>query len=199
MREILSTLFIGNLKLGDNIRFNVLCVDSLYEQLDKAAPHTLKPIVLINTSITEALMIDFVRRVKNHTKEFTYLTDAIRVSVRKLPSDKRSFNFEKCIKEFRKNKLLGESDNFYDCVDFLRKIRNKIHIQNTFHRTNESEVWMPEILAISEAVTEYSLRFLAKNYPRPLESDFVGGIQLAWTPHYDSKTKLCWKKMDTPS
>ena len=199
MDNRISTIFIGNLKLGDNICFNVESTQSLYKNLNVNQPINIKPIVIINASITEALMIDFVRRVKIHTKEFTYLDEKIRSQVRNLKSDKEKFDFKTSINKFRHYNLLGAPNNFYECLQFLREIRNKVHIQSTFYRTNENEAWTKDVLTISELCVEYTLRYLSLNYPRPLKEDFVGGLSIAWNPHFSENSNIVWKNVKIPS
>lgn len=199
MGNRINTLFVGNLKLGDNIRFNMESVESLYISLTLSEPKNIKPIAIANISVTEALMIDFVRRIKRHTSEFTYLSDKKRGAIRKLKSDSKCWNFKQSIRKFRHYRLLGNSDNFYDCVDFLRLIRNKVHIQNTFYKRDEHQAWTTDVLRLSELCTEYTLRYLSEDYPRPLQEDYVGGIRIPWHPNYKSGTKPIWKDSALPN
>lgn len=187
-----ATLFIGNLKLGDNICYNMGVVTKLYKTAD-ARELLIKPKFVQNVSIIEALMIDFVRRVKMHTREFQYFDEKTRVALRNLKSDQQGWNFKESINKFRHYNLLGRNENLYQNLLELRELRNRIHIQNTHGGQNESDVWTRRELERSEVCTEFVLKYLSQNFPRPLTNDFVGGLTMPWKPHFDPTKALKWR------
>lgn len=126
--------FIGSFKLGDNINYNLRILSLLYatySRVDDGRKRLLcKPIIILNTSIIEAVLHDFVAcRIRSYTREgVNSLLHSIVGAVR----GKQIDEFEKYIACARKHDLLKVQDDlFYDKLDFLRKLRNRVHIQNT--------------------------------------------------------------------
>lgn len=188
--------FISDLKLGDNICFNLNAIGEQYAKQNFLAGTSRKPVIILNTSVIEALMIDFIRRVKRQHREFQYLDESKRKAIRNLKSDSAHWKFKESINKFAHHQLVGNVSNFYDAVHYLREVRNHIHIHVTVISRNECEIWTQEVLTASEKCLEFIAKFLSINYPRPLEKDFVGGLQLPWEPHFaDSSGKLKWKKV----
>ncbi len=63
--------FIDVFKIGDNINFNLEILKSLYEGYTELSEGNklIKPIVIINTSIAEAILYDFIEnRIKRANK-----------------------------------------------------------------------------------------------------------------------------------
>lgn len=134
-------------------------------------------------------MIDFIRRVKVHIREFQYLNVKTRAKIRELKSDSAHWKFNESIKKFRQFRLIGKDDEIYTELDDLKELRNKIHIHNLSIDKNKSNLWNKENLTRSERMVEYLILYMSKNYPRPLD-DFVGGFNLPWNPH--CKESLSW-------
>ena len=130
--QAIDMSFIGSFKLGDNIAFNIRILKSLYCNLDANLPINIKPIILITISVIEALMFDFVKLVKLHTREFKYLDEEKRSAIRRLDTDKNRWNFNTTIKKLTHFKILGNQSNYFAKIQFLRNLSNRIHIQNQF-------------------------------------------------------------------
>jgi hypothetical protein len=68
-----SSSFIGNFKLGDNINHKLKILTLLYRQFDLADEPDrrllCKPITILLVSIVEALLYDFHFRIQRHTFE----------------------------------------------------------------------------------------------------------------------------------
>ena len=68
-----SSNFIGNFKLGDNINHNLEILQLLYRQFDQSKFRNkrllCKPIIIIVVSIIEAVLHDFHFRIQRHTFE----------------------------------------------------------------------------------------------------------------------------------
>ena len=136
--------FFGSFKIGDNINYNLVILRQLYKclnDLKKEEKNLLyKPITIIIVSIIEALLYDFIEiRIKTHTREgvgklHTKTLEAIRKS--------KFDNMSKYIDCVEKYKLL-RFKKIYTNLDDLRKLRNRVHIQNTKKdfEVNEDEVW----------------------------------------------------------
>jgi hypothetical protein len=67
----INSSFIGNFKLGDNICFNLKVLKTLYDYRAAGTAqqklHLQKPLIVLNTSIIEAVLCDFHDRVKTFT------------------------------------------------------------------------------------------------------------------------------------
>ena len=199
----ISTSFIGYFKLGDNIVFNTKILDSLYKNLDVSQPIdvqaiTIKPIVLIGVSAIEALIYDFVDRIKDYPKEFKHVDSAKISSIRKLDTQSFNWKFRVGIDKFRQHKMLGDEPNYYDNLDFLRNLRNRIHIQNQFAGRSEEYVWTSDVLYRCEACLEYTLLYLSENYPRE-DKDYVESIQVPWKRHFPNPKLLDWSSIPVPA
>src|SRR4051812_26192085 len=84
---IISSGFIGNFKIGDNINYNLDILALLYAQYAAASEHDRqllrKPIVVIAVSIVEAMLYDFHARVKTFAREGVLsLTAAVSAYIR---------------------------------------------------------------------------------------------------------------------
>ena len=123
--------------------------------------------------------------VKYHTLEFRYLDSKTHVAIRRL-KDRKLGKFDgQLLSLCKKHRLFGQSDDFYEFVQKLIYLRNRIHIQNTWHKfeADDSKAFSRHRVKLSEQVAEYVLKYLSIVYPRNI--DFVDGISLPWKPHFD--------------
>jgi hypothetical protein len=184
-----SSIFIANLKLGDNIKYNIDCLNCLYSKGVIKQAKFIKFAIITEVSIIEAVMVDFIRRVKVHTREFQYLDEKTRKQLRNLKSDNPHWKFDESIKKFRHFRIIGNPEVIYKELDYFRTIRNKVHIHNLTINKNERILWDYEHLIRAERILEYTLKYMCNNYPRPLNEDFIGGFKLPWQPHYTNSIK----------
>lgn len=183
----INSSFIGNFKLGDNICFNLAILRTLYNY--RAAGnaqqrlHLQKLIIVLNTSIIEAVLCDFHDRVKTFTRE----------GVANLAADviayiqgKQIDELEKYIASARKHDFFDQNDTaFYDRLDELRKIRNRVHIQNkkNHFEPDDNVAFSAARLTLSEQALELVMRTMARKYPRP-QHNFVQDFELPWNAHF---------------
>lgn len=188
MSVLIDSSFVGTFKTGDNMSYTARVLKELYLSENR---FLVKPKVVFNTSLIDAALYDFFRRIRGHTKEFSYLDDDVRDKIRKINIEKVR-DFKSHIYKFRHHQLLGGSHDLYESLYSLNMLRNRVHIQNEkgSFEADERHAFTQERLILSEKCTEFVLCFLSKNYPR--KSDFVGGIELPWDPHFDSE--LIWIK-----
>lgn len=183
--------FIYDFKIGDNICYNFEILNTLYQYFnqenDKNKLLLCKPITIINVSIIEALLIDFYYRIKTLTKEgvagFTPETlDSIRGDISK---DKEFFKFEKIIKNVKEKNLFNQKEHFYDVLDMLRKLRNRIHIQNQkkFVEPDDSLAFSHRRRELSEIICEVILKKLEGDHGRNEKFDFVNNFFAPWPEH----------------
>jgi hypothetical protein len=179
--------FIGTFKTGDNIVYNLKILNLLYKNFSYAdaieRQLLCKPIIIFIASITEAMLHDFHSRIYGHTTE----------GLRNIPKEvlnlirgKKYDQFETCIASANKYKLFGDDSRFYEDLDSLRKLRNRIHIQNVkqiFHK-DESEVYTQEQRIMAEVVAEKTVKQLYAKYSRPAATTgYVRDFEFPWKEH----------------
>lgn len=176
--------FIGDFKLGDNVVFNLSILKSLYKYRVEGNPaqkrYLQKPITLLNISIIEALLYDFHFRIKSFTREGVGLPQKMIDAIR----GKQIVEFEKYIASARKNDFFDLKDTvFYDKLDELRKLRNRVHIQNTKNHfeKDDSQAFSEARMLLSEQALEQVIKTLAEKHPR--NSEYVQKFDLPWDSH----------------
>ncbi|RRY16203.1 hypothetical protein EGJ57_22265 [Brucella anthropi] len=176
--------FIGDFKLGDNIVFNLSVLKCLYKcRADGNAAekrYLQKPITLLNISIIEALLYDFHLRINVFTREGVGLPQKVLDAIR----SKKIDEFEKYIASARKNDFFDLKDTvFYEKLDELRKLRNRIHIQNTKNHFERDDLhaFSEARLILSEQALEQVIKTLAEKHPR--NHKFVQSFELPWESH----------------
>ncbi len=94
----------------------------------------------------------------------------------------------KYIKSAQRNNLFNvKSGRLYDDLDALRRLRNRVHIQNLKgdFEHDESEAFSDERKVLAERVLEYVAKFLSANHPRPQRVvGYVANFQFPWQPYF---------------
>lgn len=180
--------FMGNFKLGDNICFNLAILKTLYDFRAGGNPlqkrHLQKPITVMNVSIIEAVLYDLHLRVKTFTSEGVA---NIQSTVIEYIRGKKIDELERYIASAKKHDLFDQGDSgFYEALDDLRKIRNRLHIQNTKGHFEPDDVtaFSEARLKLSEQAVEHVMRTMARKYARP-QHHFVKDFILPWPPHFE--------------
>ncbi|WP_316206849.1 MULTISPECIES: hypothetical protein [unclassified Bradyrhizobium] len=178
--------FIGDFKLGDNINHNLKILALLYEQYakgDEAQKKLLcKPITLLLVSIVDAVLYDLHWRIRTFTKEG--VRNILKSSIEYIRSLKKMDTLEKYIASAKMHALLGPStDPLYADLDTLRRLRNRIHIQNTKKdfEADEINAFNAARKTLAEEAVEKTLKTMAEKYAR--ETNFVEDFMLPWEPH----------------
>ena len=177
--------FIGNFKLGDNINYNLEILRYIYGLNDNNSCLLRKPIILILGGIAEAILHDLHQRMKLHTVEGVigignYILSYVRL--------KQIDKFEQYIASARKHTLLGPStDQIYGDLDNLRKLRNRIHIQNekNHFEVDDSQAFSLERQQNAERTVEKLTKIISANHPRKLHArGFVGDFEFPWGEYF---------------
>lgn len=184
----INSNFIGNFKLGDNICFNLKILTVLYDYRATAnAQKRLllrKPIILLNISIVEAVLHDLHGRIRTFTVEgVANLSDSVISYVRGKTIDE----LEKYIASAKRHDLFDQDDeSFYETLDDLRKLRNRVHIQNTkkHFEPNDQDAFSEGRLILSEQALELVMLAMARKFPRP-NHNFVEDFVLPWDPYFE--------------
>ena len=184
-----SAGFIGNFKLGDNINHNLEILSYLYQrQADPKDPDSWllrKPIIVSIGSICEALLHDLHCRMETFTIEGV---SGIATSVLAYVRGKNIDKFDHYISSAQKHSLLGApSEPIYEELDKLRRLRNRVHIQNdkSHFELDESEAFSAARQVSAEQALEKLVKVISKNHPRPAHAaGFVGDFNFPWDEHF---------------
>lgn len=183
----IESKFIGDFKIGDNINHNLKILEVLYNRYalaDDAEKKLLcKPIVVFLVSLIDAVFYDLHTRIKTFTREG--VENIIASSIAYIRTQKKIDDFGKYIASAKKHGLIEPSDHaLYGDLDTLRKLRNRIHIQNTknYPPRNESDAFSIDKKLLAEKAVEKTFRIMAKKYTRDL--DYVENFNLPWEAHF---------------
>lgn len=165
-----TNIFFWDFKRMDNVNYNFSIVEILYKDRKINGDNRLynKPITVILVSIIECILYDFVQRVTQHSREaIPNMEEAIIDDTRAKELDM----LEPLIAHTKKCNLLraGQDDNIYDDLDLLRKVRNRVHIQNTSKQLDKNEygVYTDENRKLAEGCLIRVCEVLCHVYPRP--------------------------------
>ncbi len=182
---VIKSTFIGDFKTGDNIVFNLKILKALYAYRAGALVddkvYLQKPIIVFNVSIVDAVLHDFYSKVRTLTREgVANVTAALLAEWRGMTIDK----LELYVTQAKKHNLFGEPDAFYEELHDLRKLRNRVHIQNEKHHFEpDDRIAFDESRMIqSEKAVEKVLRRMEQNHARNL--DHVQEFELPWNAHF---------------
>lgn len=184
--------FIGDFKLGDNINYNLKILSLLYKYRSDSTENIkillYKPIIITLASICEAILYDLHSRIKYNTLEGV---QNIAESAINLIRRKKIDEFEKYIASSKKHDLFDAKDSqLYEDLDTLRKLRNRIHIQNSKNHFEPDERnafnYTRQIMA--EKVVERVLKVVLQKYSRGQDlRGHVDDFELPWQEHFASR------------
>ncbi|MGH0328686.1 hypothetical protein [Sinorhizobium meliloti] len=181
--------FMGGFKLGDNINFNLSAVRALYiaRENTQSGLHRralCKPICVQIISVIEALLYDMHFKARRNTREGVgNIVDSVLEYIR----TKRLDKMDHLLKSAKKHLLLGDDEAFYEELDYLRLVRNRVHIQNDPPKLDEDEhrVFTDETVERAEKALERTLRYMSIHHQRPEHArGHVKDFCLPWEPHY---------------
>lgn len=187
MPTVIESTFVGDFKLGDNVVFNLSIMKTLraYREAANGAPrrYLQKPLIVLNVSIIEALLYDFHVRAKWFTSEgVAGLPDKVLNYIRNKQIDK----LESLIASSRKHDLFDQAgSSFYDDLDELRRIRNRVHLQNEKRDLEDDDLhaFSEARLTLSERALEYVMKTLQDKHPRATNK-FTKKFELPWDPYF---------------
>ena len=152
----------------DNVNYNFKILEALYTaKKQNNTDFLIKPIIITIISIVECMLHDFIERIQNRTADsLPNLTQSIIDYIK----GKKIDDFEKAIKQVQKHNLLRASnkDKIYSDLDLLRRVRNRIHIQNKGEQLDKDDcrVFTTENLRLAENILERVCEILCNTYPR---------------------------------
>ncbi|RPI14976.1 MAG: hypothetical protein EHM58_15285 [Ignavibacteriae bacterium] len=161
----------------DNVNYNFEIVELLYEakrqQHDDARFN--KPIIILLVAIIECILYDFIERLKQRT------IDPINVRNQIIDFFKNASGVDelkKIIQRIESQNLLhvAKGDSLYKDLDYLRKVRNRLHIQNKYNELDcgkendkykdEANVFTHSALQKAQHCLEYIIDFCCNHNPR---------------------------------
>jgi len=179
--------FIDIFKIGDNINFNLSILKVLYGAYNTLpdGKFLIKPIVVINTSITEAILYDFI---ENRIKKANY-TEKLFEEIVDVLLSKKIDKFAQYIAQAEKYDFFDmKNTNFYNAMHSLRKKRNRIHIQSHDWKNpgevEEKNIFDEKTKILSEKVLEKTINTMILKYPRREEYHYVKDFELPWDKHF---------------
>ncbi len=180
---------MGNFKIGDNIEHNLDILGLLYKYYENETPKNRnllrKPILITIVSIIDAVLYDFFDRIITFTSEGVRGLD--RAIVDDIRSKKNLDDLSKFIAVAKKHNLFGNVEKVYEKLDELRKLRNRIHIQNdkNHFENNESDVFTEGRMKVAEIITELVVKFFSKTYSRDKSKHYNNDFAFPWNEHLD--------------
>lgn len=182
--QAITGTFMWSFKKGDNIVYNFDIVWELYKARDAAdASHKKKynkPIILLQVSIIECILDDFVNRIGQHVHD--RVPNITPTQIKDFKTRKID-KLEPYIAASKKHNLFDANDRFYADMDLLRRARNRFHIQNANHLrpANESSLFTSELLHKSERVFEVVLeRMMTKFFRGSALNIQFADVPLPW-------------------
>lgn len=183
--------FMGIFKVGDNINYNLKTLSLLYDFQSNATEDKKiflnKPIIITIASICEAILYDLHMRITRHTIEGVR---NISQSIINMIRSKKIDEFDKYIACAKKYDFFDAQDSqFYEDLDTLRKLRNRIHIQNlkNHFEPDEEKVFNYAYKTMAEKTLEKVLKKMLEKYSRKQGAiGYVNDFELPWQEHFSS-------------
>ncbi len=134
-----TNVFFWSFKRMDNVNYNFTIIEALFEakKINGTPSHFNKPIIILMVSIIECILYDFIQRIYQHVHETIPNLEVEAVSDTR---SKKLDQLEVLIAHARKNNLLRSvNEDIYNVLDYLRKVRNRIHIHNAQQQLDDDE------------------------------------------------------------
>ena len=166
--KMLVCSFIGSFKVGDNLVYNALILCDLVRRNETGLLN--KPIVLQSGAIIETALQQIIFRAQHFNREGV---PNISEDDRQEIESKKIERFAVILAVMKKYGILDSmGEDIYEELDELRKVRNKIHIQDFLefpkYSNDEHRVFTASLRDWALALLERVLVGLNANFPRPI-------------------------------
>lgn len=136
-----TSQFFWDFKRMDNVNYNFEIIELLYNAKKSANGNRRfnKPIIILIMAIIECSLYDFIIRINRHNHDsFPNITQSI---INYFRSSKETDELRIIIPQIKSQNLLRASstDSVYDDLEHLRKVRNRVHIQNKYQALDRNE------------------------------------------------------------
>ena len=162
--------FFWNFKRMDNVNYNFEILGRLYEAKKAKSndTHFNKPLIILSVAMVECILYDFIDRINSFSSDpFPNITTADILFFR---NSKDTDELKLIIPMIKAQNLLRVSatDTIYEDLEDLRKVRNRLHIQNKYHSLpkDEDAVFTDYKLKLAEKCFEKICEVLCNVYPR---------------------------------
>jgi hypothetical protein len=162
--------FFWDFKMMDNVNYNFQIIEHLYaaKKVNYDYGHFNKPIIILIMAIIECSLYDFIKRINQHRNDsFPNITQSIIAHIR---GANETDELRILIPRIRSQNLLRASvgDSIYDDLDHLRKVRNRVHIQNKYGVLDRDEymVFTDRELIKAQECLKKVYEILCNVYPR---------------------------------
>ena len=161
--------FFWNFKRMDNVNYNFEIIETLFlAKKTSNDPHFNKPIIILLVAIIECCLYDFLVRINQH--RYDAVPNLAQPIITYIRSMGETDELKRLIPRVRSQNLLrvNPEDTLYDDLEFLRKVRNRVHIQNRYSvlSRNESAVFTNVTLELAQDCLEKVVGTLCNTYPR---------------------------------
>lgn len=162
--------FFWNFKRMDNANYNFKIIEVLYNAKKQSGGEKYfnKPIILHLMAIVECMLYDFFDRVRLFTNDpFPNIDAQVIADLRAM---RETDELKRLLPPLENRNVLQAptGDSIYTDLEHLRKVRNRIHIQNRYNLTpnDEINVFTDTELALTEKCFEKVCEALCNVYPR---------------------------------
>lgn len=191
----INSSFINSFRIGDEINYNLKILEELYnskynlKELQKSERASLycKPIIILIASITEALIADLFQRATR--KPFPSEIQNRKFKTLQIDvENKKHSKFSHYINGIRKVNLLNVNNNeIYDSLDTLRKMRNRIHLQDIHGDKRDYDYFDNILISKAEFALEKVMKSFCNKFKRGDEYHHVKDFELPWSPRLTSR------------
>ncbi len=185
--------FFSDFRIYRNVKYNLNALEELYVAYNKEDYYRklflLKPIIVIEVSIIEALLYDFLLRVRRNTIEGVEGLDEDIVQMIRT-SDYNLSQLGALISIAEQSDLFNEPDSkFYSRLVELSHLRNRVHIQNIWRNEPlvEREAFTDRRKVSAERCLEKVVVTLSQKYPRPshVRAYLTANLSFPWDKHLE--------------
>lgn len=162
--------FFWSFKRMDNVNYNFAIIEVLYaaKKTNNNDPRFNKPIIILIMSIIECALYDFVSRIHQYRSDsFPNIPKTI---VSFFRSSSETDELRTLIPRIQSQNLLRVSptDTLYSDLEYLREVRNRVHIQNKYFMkpADEYRVFTEAELLCAQQCLEKVFNSLCNVYPR---------------------------------
>jgi len=165
-----SKQFFWDFKRMDNVNYNFEIVELLYAAKRETGSNRRfnKPIIILIMAIIECSIYDFIIRINEYSQDsFPNITQTV---VSFFRGKKETDELRRLIPLIESQNLfrVPSGDSLYTDLEHLRKVRNRVHIQNKFStlQQDEAKVFTNAELGRAQECLEKVYDALCNVYPR---------------------------------
>ena len=181
---IVKSGFIWNFLHGDNIIYNLDILSVLYKNFDSLEYNDkrrlCKPIIIILVSIIESVVYDLLLRIKESKNEIPSNIPNLMINDI-LTKDYNDFSkvLDLC---YKYNIFEFKNKEIYKVIHDLRKLRNRIHIQNekNYSLKREYKAFTFKQKENAEILCEHIFKLFYSKFKRNEEYHLVNDFKFPW-------------------